>query len=256
MAGSIKWLVLLAVVINGAAFYWFGTERQLRDVRIRSQSAEEPRDREQEGNWLALLGERGMTIQGASPSAQLSSHEHMDDQQRPSKPSRSAEVQSEYGECWWVGPFKAFDVANRFRGEWSAVGVSIRPGPLPASKKGEKPRIWVFLFAPVTAGDLDAQLRALRAQRIDHFVFSDGALKGNISLGLYIRKEDAEKRRNNLVAQGYRAEIYDASNGDAFWVEFPVHERNRAAQSISDADPVIRAGLQMERIGCSAGSAR
>jgi hypothetical protein len=256
MAGSIKWLVLLAVVINGAAFYWFGTERQQRDVRIRPQSAEEPRDREQEGIWLALLGESGMTIQSTSPSVQLSSHEYMDDQQRPSRRRRSAEVQSEDGECWSVGPFNALDVANRFLGEWGAVGVSIRPGPLAASKKGEKPRIWVFLFAPVTAGGLEAQLRELRAKRIDHFVFSDGVLKGNISLGLYIRKEDAEKWRNNLVAQGYRAEIYDASNGDAFWVEFPVHERKRAAQSVSDADSVARTGLQMERISCSAGLAR
>jgi len=256
MAGSIKWLVLLAVVINGAAFFWFGTERHLRDVRIRSPSAEEPREREQEGNRLALLGERGTTIQGASPSAQLPSYDYMDDHQRPSRPRGSEEIQSTDGECWLVGPFKAFDVANRLRGESSAVGVSIRPGPPPALKKDEKPRIWVFLFAPVTAGDLDAQLRALRAKRIDHFVFSDGALKGNISLGRYVRKEDAEKWRNNLVAQGYRAQIYDAQNGDVFWVEFSVHERDRAAQSISDADPATRAGLKMERMGCSAGLER
>ncbi|MGK2913931.1 MAG: hypothetical protein ACSLE5_05645 [Porticoccaceae bacterium] len=258
-----KWLVLIALVLNGVAFYWFDAQQKQWPEQTQIASAGAVRDRESGGAQLFLLSEHKSVAASKPEQASASDQDAATAQfhiQAPNLERTAAVVgdaEHQEGEsiqsgaafgraavargCWSLGPFAMEGDAAALARELAVIGVNAN---VRTQDKKTKPRIWVYLPAPASPTTQAEQLKRLRDKGIDHFVFAEGELEGSISLGLYITLKDAEKWQQELALQGYDAKIHTASSDGVAWVDFPPgagkYMVERAATAMKGAYPGLR----------------
>lgn len=263
-----KWLILIALIANGVAFYWFDLQRQQRGAQAGIASVGTIRDREPGGTQLVLLSELNPAaeVKRGKPAEKIGHQETVaaesgtgdidaartPERTRVGRPGNNPAAPPgripRGGTCWSLGPFAVATEAAQLARELIAEGVQAR---VRIQGGKAKPRIWVYLPPPISAAALAAELRGLRAKGIDHFVFSDGELKGGISLGLYIALDDAEKWQKTLAFRGYDAKIHIASNIQAVWIDFMEENGKALAEKAAVKRTETSPRLRIEESACA-----
>ena len=108
------------------------------------------------------------------------------------------------GTCWRIGPWSSPTHRDALARELNAAGV----GGAPHQDVERKARQWMVYLPGRDGRDTDEKLERLSAAGYsDIFVFRRGNRRGDISLGLYDRRKNAETRRQAVRNDGFDAKL-------------------------------------------------
>lgn len=110
----------------------------------------------------------------------------------------------EQGQCLFLGAFAQQEERKTYMQRLNAVGITAQI--LELEVKGAVD-YWVHLKPFANRQQALAQLRELQSKQIDSFIIPQGPFQNGISLGVFDRQENAEKRRQEIIAKGYNPEI-------------------------------------------------
>lgn len=243
------WLVAAAVLINGAAYWWFSTQRDLRlAVSPRATESGPPvrtltllHEREVLDTTPARPVDAAVEVLADAPEALTMGPPHPSDlpsdttpaptgatQDAPMGPpappqvSATPEVVEEAPpvpaptrlHCALLGPGASAADVNRWGVAIADTGV-IRAG-IQAIDRETVTGYRVMLAAPSGA---EATLAKLAAAGFDGFVTGKEGRGTQISLGLFQLRANAERLRDRLLAQGYPATILlDRETRKTYWL--------------------------------------
>lgn len=108
------------------------------------------------------------------------------------------------GDCYEIGPLRESDGAPVSR-LLAAYGKSRLEQRLLTDQTTSA--YWVYLKGDGTKVDADTKQKELLQKNIDSFVITEGDLLNSISLGVFDKQDNAIKRKNDLLSQGYMTEI-------------------------------------------------
>jgi len=146
---------------------------------------------------LKLLGELGEL----DPQVVLSSDVAVSDvtasQQKPSATQTL---------CTFVGPFPKMLRAEYFVERLAALELesSIQELQVPGENG-----YWVYLPPLETRKIANGMWRELQAKGVDSYVILKGELENGISFGMFSQQKLAERRRKDMKASGYKAELQE-----------------------------------------------
>jgi len=146
------------------------------------------------------------------------------DAQPVSEPPPAQRTQSRVLPCHSLGAFDSSEAAEAVAGQLASVGVaaSLRKQPVRRASG-----FWV-LIPPMENRDaalaMERRLREAGVEDIWRVV--QGDLAHAISLGLFSRQPTAERRRKQIVALGFPAEVRPRyTDSEEYWLDFPVGGR-------------------------------
>ena len=128
--------------------------------------------------------------------------------------------------CLAIGPFDTPQDLRNARGALTGPGVRMRSRQEQAT---ETRGWWVYLPAPGTRAQALALARRLEAARVgDYFVRSSGDQSNAISLGLFKDPANARKRRDEVTAAGFAAQIQERTEQvPEYWLDLVVADGAR-----------------------------
>jgi hypothetical protein len=128
--------------------------------------------------------------------------------------------------CLAIGPFDTPQDLRNARSVLTGPGVRLRSRQ---EQTTEARGWWVYLPAPGTRAQALALARRLDAARVgDYFVMSAGGQPNAISLGLFKASANARKRRDEVVAAGFAAQIQERTEQvPEYWLDLVVADGAR-----------------------------
>jgi hypothetical protein len=128
--------------------------------------------------------------------------------------------------CLAIGPFDTPQDLRTARGALAAQGVRMR------SRQEQTTQTrgwWVYLSAPGSRAQALALARRLEAAHVgDYFVMSSGDQPNAISLGLFKDPANARKRRDEVAAAGFAAQIQERTEQvPEYWLDLVVADGAR-----------------------------
>ncbi|SEJ03425.1 SPOR domain-containing protein [Frateuria terrea] len=128
--------------------------------------------------------------------------------------------------CLAIGPFGTPQDLRTARGALAGPGVRMRSRQEQATETGAW---WVYLPAPGTRAQALALARRLDAAHVgDYFVMSSGDQSNAISLGLFKDPANARKRRDEVAAAGFAAQIQERTEQvPEYWLDLVVADGAR-----------------------------
>ncbi|MGN2241930.1 SPOR domain-containing protein [Frateuria sp. GZRR33] len=128
--------------------------------------------------------------------------------------------------CLAVGPFDTPQDLRNARTALMAPGVRMRSRQ---EQTTETRAWWVYLPAPGTRAQVLALARRLDAAQVgDYFVMSSGDQPNAISLGLFKDPANARKRRDEVAAAGFPAQIQERTEQvPEYWLDLVVADGAR-----------------------------
>jgi hypothetical protein len=128
--------------------------------------------------------------------------------------------------CLAIGPFDTPQDLRNARGALAGPGVRMRSRQ---EQTTETRAWWVYLAAPGTRAQALALARRLEAAHVgDYFVMSSGDQSNAISLGLFKDPANARKRRDEVVAAGFAAQIQERTEQvPEYWLDLVVADGAR-----------------------------
>ena len=140
-------------------------------------------------------------------------------------PAASAPVALET-RCLAIGPFDTPQDLRTARGALTGPGVRMRSRQ---EQTTETRAWWVYLPAPGTRAQALALARRLEAAHVgDYFVMSSGDQSNAISLGLFKDPANARKRRDEVTAAGFAAQIQERTEQvPEYWLDLVVADGAR-----------------------------
>ncbi|MGE3298143.1 MAG: hypothetical protein AB7I68_12445 [Porticoccaceae bacterium] len=245
----VPWLVAAAVLINGAAYWWFSTQRDLRlavptqatesgppvptltllhERDVLDTTPERPVDAVEEvladaSEALAMGSPHPSDLpSGTTPAPAGATQDAPMGPPAPPEVSVTPEVVEEAPpvpaptrlQCALVGPGASAADVNRWGAVIADTGVT-RAG-IQAIDRETVTGYRVMLAAPSGA---EATLARLAAAGFDGFVTDKEGRGTQISLGLFQVRANAERLRDRLLAQGYPAAILlDRDVRKTYWL--------------------------------------
>lgn len=150
--------------------------------------------------------------------------------------------------CALVGPFSERVSARQVRGRLAALDIT---SVLRGFEVMVKTDYWVHLPPFPSRRQALQALRDLQGQKIDSFLITDGELENGISLGLFTRRESADKVAERRRKQGYEAKVREMPRTETeLWLAI----RPQAAARLGDEQlERLREGnnqLELRRLSC------
>ncbi len=277
-----KWILLLVLLANGLAYFWFSSQQAQRaSVAV---SARAPSLVPEGGSTLALLSERDgtaprtteagsvaakivgaadnqSTLAGSSVAAvdadpqgvvDLSS-EITDPDGGPGDPvvgtaSAEAAADADAGQCLLVGPFAQQREVDNLVFKLGALNVA---AAVKSREEEVSSSFWVYLPPLLSEKAAARKLQELKSSGIDSFIFQDGELKNGISLGFFAARENALKRQRELAKAGYKTRIFSAPNlVRTYWVQMPAAAQRALADSFWKDLGASNPAISLERENC------
>lgn len=123
--------------------------------------------------------------------------------------------------CLALGPFATPQDLRNARAALTAPGTRMRSRQEQVSQARGW---WVYLPAPASRAQALAQARRLDAAHVgDYFVMSSGDQPNTISLGLFQDPANARKRRDEVVAAGFPAQMVERTGTvPEYWLDLTV----------------------------------
>jgi len=128
--------------------------------------------------------------------------------------------------CLALGPFDTPQDLRTARGALTGPGVRMRSRQ---EQTTEARGWWVYLPAPGTRAQALALARRLDAAQVgDYFVMSSGDQPNAISLGLFKDPANARKRRDEVSAAGFAAQVQERTEQvPEYWLDLVVADAAR-----------------------------
>jgi hypothetical protein len=169
-----------------------------------------------------------------------------------SPPAPPAAAAASPGRCYAVGPFdtrgQAGPAGDRLKGMGLEYQLVSAPDPIEAG-------CWVFLPPLAGAAAVQQKIAELSAMGIhDHYVVREGTMQNAISLGVFSRRPNAERRLQELARRGIPARLgpYRRTRSVYWlqlWVAAPAVEQGQALQQAQWEG----SGVRLRAIECPAG---
>lgn len=104
-------------------------------------------------------------------------------------------------DCWLIGPFDEVVSVKQVQGRLAALAIEL---PTKTVEVVSSVDYWVYMPPLADRKKAIKKLRSLQGESIDSFLIGDGELANGISLGLFTKKERADRVREELVGKGYK----------------------------------------------------
>jgi hypothetical protein len=137
------------------------------------------------------------------------------------RPMAAAKVESPAPSCVALGPFTTPEDVRRARDAMSGQARRMRSRQ---EQVNQSHGWWVYLPAMPTRAQALARAHELAEHHIDdYFVVSSGEQPNTISLGLFKDQGNARKRRAEVIAAGFPAQVTERSETVAeYWLDLVV----------------------------------
>ena len=106
--------------------------------------------------------------------------------------------------CLLLGPHPEPRAAKLLIDRLAALQIQ---GKYAAIEIAGEPDYWVYLRPELTKELAVVKLKELQEKKIDSFIIPQGEIANGISLGVFDKQENAEKRKQAIVELGYEAEV-------------------------------------------------
>ena len=107
-------------------------------------------------------------------------------------------------QCLLLGPYPDPQAARALLDRLSSLQIEAKYA---AVEVAGEPDYWVYLRPEPTKELAAAKLRELQEKKIDSFIIPQGEIANGISLGVFDKQENAEKRRQAIVEMGYSPQL-------------------------------------------------
>lgn len=202
-------LLLLALNIGVGCWLYFAPQRQAQAFAVTDPGV----------TRLVLLSEREHA--GESNAAELTA-----------APESAADLRNDT--CVSIGPFPT---QADMRAALNALTPAVARIQYREAHATETRGYWVYLPALASREQALAAARQLSSKGVrDYYVVTAGDQQNTISLGLFHDQGNAEKRRNEIAAMGFRTEMVARTEElPVYWVDFaqdshnPVNWRSRVS---------------------------
>ena len=124
----------------------------------------------------------------------------------------------EVPQCFSLGPFKKNEMAKKILADIDAMGLQ---SVIRDTTEKQKIRFWVYLPPyPSRQKAVDAAEKLATLGIDEYFIISDGNSDNAISLGIFKKKSDSDRRIKEINALGYTPKV-DVSSKEVsvFWVD-------------------------------------
>jgi hypothetical protein len=111
---------------------------------------------------------------------------------------------SENRQCLLLGPYPDPQAARALLERLASLQIEAKYA---AVEVAGEPDYWVYLRPEPTKELAAAKLRELQEKKIDSFIIPQGEIANGISLGVFDKQENAEKRRQAIVEMGYNPQL-------------------------------------------------
>jgi hypothetical protein len=115
-----------------------------------------------------------------------------------------AGAQVEPSQCLLLGPYPEPRAAKVLLERLAALQIQ---GKYAAIEVAGEPDYWVYLRPEPTKELAAAKLRELQEKKVDSFIVPQGDIANGISLGVFDKQENAEKRQQAIIELGYDAQL-------------------------------------------------
>lgn len=116
----------------------------------------------------------------------------------------AAGAQPELPQCLLLGPYPEPQAAKALLDRLAALQIQ---GKYAAIEVAGEPDYWVYLRPEPTKELAAAKLRELQEKKVDSFIVPQGDIANGISLGVFDKRENAEKRQQMIIELGYDAQL-------------------------------------------------
>ena len=172
-----RWLAIAVILLNLIYFSWLQVTGQ-QEVQSRSKAGV----LESSVTQLSLIDPQSKLLV-AGESKVLSSASGGED------------------DCWLIGPFDEVVSVKQVQGRLAALAIEF---PTKEVEVVSSVDYWVYMPPLADRKEAIKKLRALQSKSIDSFLIGDGELANGISLGLFTKKERADRVREDLLDKGYQ----------------------------------------------------
>lgn len=215
-----KWLLIALLLVNGVAYFWLSGEQRQRLARDQRPPGVYTRKHD----TLVLVAESQLDWQGVA------------------SPSR---------DCVLLGSISSSAKARELSAIMALDGISALPRErVESSASG----YWVYLAAPALETELLVLRARLSAAQIDSFIFREGELKGNISLGFFTAYQNAINQQGEVRRLGFSPDIVSSSSVNrSYWLEISKTAEEQVEKKFWPALTLASLAGEVERRPCSSG---
>lgn len=163
-------------------------------------------------SWLQVTGKDGAESQGKNNAKDLSVKQlsliaPQSKLLAPSDNKTISEASAGKDNCWLIGPFDEVVSVKQVQGRLAALSIEF---PTKEVEVVSSVDYWVYMPPLADRKEAIKKLRSLQGKSIDSFLIGDGELENGISLGLFTKKERADRVREELVGKGYKEVLLKA----------------------------------------------
>lgn len=236
-----KWLFLLLLIVNIAIFAWGYQQEQIPkpvveagedigDMRLISELAEEskaedeaaPKQKEETGSLPISETEEQAASEG-SQSEQTSSED------APEQSTKPQQGEVAVSRCGVIGPLKDRQEAKEIVEDLSQSELKAK-----LEREIEKEQIGFWVVIPPVEDGSQAQAKIEELAKVgveDIWHFRGGGMKNAISLGMFAKKENAEKLSQEVLAKGFETEMRPRYiNKTSYLVKFTISKPKNVAE--------------------------
>ena len=206
-----RWTVIGLLLLNIMFLIWNWLEySHLREVGAMSVSeSEEIAD--MPGDRLILLREWTRSSLSSSGGNELLLPDPQQPQQVAGPPlaavdvgNASSEAAEGVSQCVLLGPYPDAQSAKPLLDRLGALQIEAKYAAVQVDGESD---YWVYLRPEASREFALAKLKELQEKKIDSFIISQGEITNGISLGVFDKQENAERRRQEVVELGYDAQV-------------------------------------------------
>lgn len=202
-----RWTVISLVLLNVMFLLWNWLEySHSKGVEAMNAGAAAGQT-EMPGARVILLRERSARVDKETGVNGVGSASAVDDLASAVPPvdaGNAAGAQAEPPQCLLLGPYPEPQAAKALLDRLAALQIQ---GKYAAIEVAGEPDYWVYLRPEPTKELAAARLRELQEKKIDSFIVPQGDIANGISLGVFDKLENAEKRQQAIVELGYEAQL-------------------------------------------------
>jgi hypothetical protein len=237
-----KWLFLLLLIVNIAIFGWGYQQEQIpkpvveagEDIghmRLISELAEESKaeggakpkqEEEAEPQPVTEIGEQ-------VASADTKPEQTTSEEDAPEQSTKPQQGEVAVSRCGVIGPLKDRQEAKEIVEDLSQSELKAK-----LERKIEKEQIGFWVVIPPVEDGSQAQAKIEELAKVgveDIWHFRGGGMKNAISLGMFAKKENAEKLSQEVLAKGFETEMRPRYiNKTSYLVRFSISKPKNVAE--------------------------
>jgi hypothetical protein len=190
----------------------------------------------------------GDDVEAAAPSQQPHSDEKPDNNANSEAWNAVDPLERGAFHCIALGPLETREGADGLAGQLAEQNMA----GIVTDRVETEVRSYIVLIVADTGDGADGTMRALRdAGHKDVWRLTSGPQSGEVSVGLFRRKKNAETRRLEMVADGFAARVVPREiERTNYWVELRPEPSRRMTQELLEALRESYPGLSIDRRRC------